>query len=354
MADTLSKTIEGLQPGGNYIIQVRSKNGENDYSEWSQALNYSAPVVTASNNVQNTIPTNFNTPNGGQHFFQGAFGVPTQPALISIKNSNVPAVNPGSAGKYVLGVLDTFTESSGIVQPYQLTLQIPGMVSGASGGVGLFWKFVLAKNTASGNSNTFVAPNGQYGITAAVASAIATPGQVYFAVQNNANNSVSTVYNLFNTSGNTNQIAYLYDNSSYLLQSPAAISAASQTSSAPTGSTYFYLDTAAGSGWSGTTIPNVSPSIVYYPASAVSTTNLASQIVQVNNYNGGGIGSGATIIAIDWNPGTSPLNYYAYFSADQTGNPGNTLSIIAKTSVFTAPIVFAAWPLFTGSVYNSI
>ena len=47
MADTLSKTIEGLQPGGNYIIQVRSKNGENDYSEWSQALNYSAPIVAA-------------------------------------------------------------------------------------------------------------------------------------------------------------------------------------------------------------------------------------------------------------------------------------------------------------------
>jgi hypothetical protein len=53
----ISKNLSGLQPGTNYAVQVRTKNAEGSYSDWSPGYNFSTPVdlINTVNSTTNTV-----------------------------------------------------------------------------------------------------------------------------------------------------------------------------------------------------------------------------------------------------------------------------------------------------------
>lgn len=328
MTNTVSKTIQGLQPGGNYVIQVRSKNGTSDKSEWSQALNYSAPLVSASNGVKNNMPT---------YYSQGSFGNTLQPTLIVQKQSHTNPQAPQSPTGYVLGVLDAFQQPAGTLMPYELTLQIPAMnTSGTQ-----LWTFVFVKNTAIGSATSSAVSGTLYSKPTSDSYGFANTAVFVVSPSTSFTNAIVSLYT---TSGITDQIAFIdIPGPQFLKQTPAPIGYAYNSGTGVSSSSIFFIDT-------GVVTPSqsVTGTISYYSSAlqnTIATQNVLTACV------GGGNCSGLTFTAFDFNPSASPSNYFCkwYVSPDSTFGGGKTLDIIGASG---APITFMAKPIFLSN-YNS-
>ena len=44
MAASVSRNLNGLQPGTSYVVQVRAKDGDNNTSEWSNSYSFTTPA----------------------------------------------------------------------------------------------------------------------------------------------------------------------------------------------------------------------------------------------------------------------------------------------------------------------
>ena len=53
----VSKILNGLQPSATYTVQVRSKNSDGEYSDWSNSYTFSTPStsITTYNSTVNTV-----------------------------------------------------------------------------------------------------------------------------------------------------------------------------------------------------------------------------------------------------------------------------------------------------------
>jgi hypothetical protein len=188
MTETVSKTIEGLQPGGNYVIQVRAKNGNNEFSDWSPALNYTASTTSAL--VQNTIPTHHST---------GVYDVWGQQFSFSEVYVSTPTLTPQTSGvpiQYKTGasaanagaIITSLQFNNGVgntnLQPYELHLSFIAATQSSSNALFELRIFRTAYSSSSfvysASSNCTIATDstGNWGTRISIPIDSTTPGVI--------------------------------------------------------------------------------------------------------------------------------------------------------------------------------
>ena len=152
----ISRILNGLQPNANYTVQVRSKNSDGQYSDWSNTYSFNTPstaLVVNQNSVQQILSGN------------GLIQTGSADPRVVISSKGIAATN--NSGGYTF-VLDAVLGAASFT----------GNITAQSGTIGGMNIIGASLTSGAGTSAMGISGNGQYSFWAGNVDPVAAPFSV--------------------------------------------------------------------------------------------------------------------------------------------------------------------------------